>query len=74
MMSVAIYVNSKGYNYLYSFSDNESEEQIKYEMESNLESFSPMSGYLVSTSSGVASSVETRLEEFMADLFVKSRE
>ncbi|AHJ86975.1 hypothetical protein STP4a_121 [Salmonella phage STP4-a] len=72
-MSVAIYVNSKnGYNYLYSFGDNESEEQIKYEMESNLESFKPICGYLVSTSSDVSSSVETRLEEFMTDLFVKS--
>ncbi|AKU43783.1 hypothetical protein CPT_Merlin137 [Citrobacter phage Merlin] len=72
-MSVAIYVESEsGDEYLYSFGDGESEEAIKDELERQMEMFSPMCNYMISISSGTSPSVDTRLEEFMSELFDKS--
>ena len=72
-MSVAIYVKSESMDaYLYSFCDGESEEAIKDELENQLEMFSPICDYMISISSGTSPSVETRLEEFMQELFNKS--
>ncbi|YP_010844009.1 hypothetical protein PP427_gp153 [Salmonella phage KM16] len=72
-MSVAIYVKSESMDaYLYSFGDGESEEAIKDELESQMEMFSPICDYMISISSGTSPSVETRLEEFMQELFNKS--
>lgn len=74
-MSVAIYVKSESDDdHLYSFGDGDSEDLIKDEMESMLEYFSPMCNYEIAISSGTSPSVESRLTEFMSELFDKSWE
>ncbi|QQG32296.1 hypothetical protein CkP1_0133 [Citrobacter phage CkP1] len=72
-MSVAVFVKSEsGDYYLYSFGDNESEEQIKEQLEDNLSYFSPICEWMVSTSDDTSPSVETRMTEFMNELFDRS--
>lgn len=72
-MSVAIYVQSEsGDNYLYSFGDGESEESIKDFMLDRIDYFSPICGWMVSIDGGTSPSVETRMTDFMSQLFDES--
>jgi hypothetical protein len=72
-MSIAIFVKSESCDsYLYSYDTGTTEEQIKEDLESDLDMFRPISEYMVQVSSSESPSTENRLEIIMSDIFNQS--
>ena len=72
-MSIAIYVKSESCDsYLYSYDTGTPEEQIKDDLEADLDLFRPISEYKVHTSGIESPSKETRVELIMQDIFNRS--
>ncbi|AAP76032.1 RB69ORF130c hypothetical protein [Escherichia phage RB69] len=72
-MSIAIYVKSESLDsYLYTYDTDVPEEQIKDDLDMDLDLFRPIADYKLAVSNSESPSKETRIEEFMSELMAKS--
>lgn len=72
-MSIAIYVKSESCDsYLYTYDTDVPEEQIKDDLDMDLDLFRPIADYKLAFSDSEHPDKETRIEEFMSELMAKS--